>query len=162
MGILLCKWLVPAWFSLFHPFFISVTEIRHDAAKKELQVSCRIFYDDLETALKTKYKTRVDILHPADKKTVDALVADYINKHLSINIDGKNVPLQYLGYQIEEEAAWCYLQAPDITSVKKVQVKDDILYDEHAEQINMIHVIVKEERKSTKLDNPTAVATLTF
>lgn len=162
MGLLLCKWLVPAWLTLFHPFFVSVTEIRHDAAKKELQVSCRIFYDDLENALKTKYKTRVDILHPADKKAVDALVADYLSKHLTVTVDGKPVAAKYLGYEIQEEAAWCYLVAADVANVKQVQLKDDILYDEHPEQINMIHVIVGGERKSTKLDNPAAAASFSF
>ncbi|SCB81125.1 hypothetical protein GA0116948_101374 [Chitinophaga costaii] len=153
---------MPAWFSLFHPFFVSVTEIKHDAAKKELQVSCRIFYDDLENALKTHYKTPVDILHPANRKSVDALVADYLGKHLLISVDGKTVVVKYLGYQIEEEAAWCYLVAEAVPAAKQVQVKDDILYNEHAEQINMIHVIVGGERKSTKLDNPAAAASFSF
>jgi len=56
---------------LLHPFYVSVTEIRHNAAQQELQVSSRIFYDDLERTLKTEYKTPVDILHPADRKAVD-------------------------------------------------------------------------------------------
>ncbi len=162
MGILLCKWWMPWCFSLFHPFFVSVTEITHDAGKQELQVSCRIFYDDLENALKTKYKTRVDILHPVDRKAVDALVADYLGRHLVISVGGQKVAVKYLGYQIEEEAAWCYLVAANVPAAKQVEVKDDILYDEHAEQINMIHVIVGGQRKSTKLDNPAAAASFSF
>lgn len=162
MGLILCKWLVPLWFSLVHPFYVSVTEIRHNAAKQELEVSCRIFADDLEMALKTTYKAPVDIIHPANRKTVDSFIAGYLQQHLRITIDGKPVTLQYMGYQIEEDAAWCFLEVKQVPSVKKVHVTNDILYSQHPNQINMMHVIVKEERKSTKLDNPDREADFAF
>jgi hypothetical protein len=162
VGLILCKWLVGAWAVLLHPFYVSVTEIRHNAAQQELQVSSRIFYDDLERTLKTEYKTPVDILHPADRKAVDGLIADYLGKHLRIVIDGKPLALHYLGYQIEEDAAWCFLEVKGVAGVKKVHIINDILYTEHPEQINMMHVVVKDVRKSTKLDNPERVADLVF
>ena len=161
MGLILCKWLVTAW-SLLHPFYVSITEIRHDAAQQELEISCRIFSDDLERALKAQYKTNLDIIHPADRKAVDGFIAGYIAKHLHLVIDGKPVTLHYMGYQIEEEAAWCFLEVKQIPSVKKVRIVNDILYAEHPEQINMLHVIVKEERKSTKLSNPEQEANFQF
>jgi len=37
-----------------------------------------------------------------------------------------------------------------------------LLYAEHAEQINMMHVTVNGERKSTKLDNPQSSAAFSF
>ena len=112
--------MVIVWSALLHPFYVSVTEIRHNAAQKELEVSCRIFADDLENALKAQYKTSFDIMHPADRKAVDGLITDYLSKHLRITVNGKPVALRYLGYQIEEEAAWCFLEARDITTVKTV------------------------------------------
>jgi hypothetical protein len=150
------------WYALFHPFYVSVTEIRHNAAKQELEVSCRIFADDLEMALKTAYKAPVDIIHPANRKTVDGYITAYLSKHLQVTIDGKPVTLQYLGYQIEEDAAWCFLEVKQVPAVKKVHVSNDILYHQHPNQINMMHVIVKDERKSTKLDNPEREADFSF
>lgn len=162
MGLILCKWLIPVWLTVVHPFYVSVTEIRHNAAQQELEVSCRIFYDDLEMALKTAYKVPVDIVHPANRKTVDGFIADYLKQHLRITIDGKPVTLQYLGYQIEEDAAWCFLEVKQVPAVKKVRILNDILYSQHANQINMMHVIVKDQRKSTKLDNPEQQADFAF
>lgn len=154
--------MVIVWSALLHPFYVSVTEIRHNAAQKELEVSCRIFADDLENALKAQYKTSFDIMHPADRKAADGLITDYLSKHLRITVNGKPVALRYLGYQIEEEAAWCFLEARDITTVKTVKISNNILYKEHANQINMMHVIVNNVRKSTKLDNPASVSTFEF
>lgn len=158
MGILLFKWL----FTVLHPFYVSVTEIKHDAATNELQISSRIFADDLENVLKKQSRQAVDIIHPANRTQTDSLIAAYVSKHLVITVDGKAVKLHYVGYKIEEEAAWCFLEAENIKPFKQVHVKDDILYAEHPNQINMIHVILHDERKSTKLDNPNANADIVF
>jgi hypothetical protein len=161
VGILLYKWLFTAW-AIWHPFYVSVTEIKHDAAANEVQVSCRIFADDLENVLKKQYKQPVDIIHPSNRAQTDSLVAAYVNKHLLITIDGKAVRLHYLGYKIEEEAAWCFLEAANIKTFKQIHVKNDILYTEHPNQINMIHALSGTARKSTKLDNPKTDADLQF
>ncbi|GAA0541319.1 DUF6702 family protein [Chitinophaga japonensis] len=163
MGLILCKWLVPVWYVFVHPFYVSVTEIRHNAAKQELEISCRIFSDDLEQALKTQYKSpSLDIIRPANRKTVDSFLSDYITKHLRITADGKPLHLQYLGYQIAEDATWCFLEVKQVAAVKRLQVSNNILYAEHPNQINMMHVIVQDERKSTKLDNPEQEAEFRF
>ena len=157
MGLLLFKWLL-----VWHPFYVSVTEVKHVSAGNEVQVSCRIFADDLENVLKKQYKAPLDIIHPANRPKTDSLVADYISKHLLITADGKQLKLRYLGYKIEQEAAWCFLEAENIPAFKKVHVKNDILYSEHPNQIHMIHVLNDENRKSTKLTNPDANADVQF
>jgi hypothetical protein len=161
VGVLLFKWFFTAWMA-WHPFYVSVTEIRHNNGRQELEVSCRIFADDLEAALKKTYKRPLDIIHPANRQTADSLIAAYLDKHLFVTTDGKAIKLQYLGYKIEEEAAWCFLAAEKVPAFKRAHVKNDVLYSEHPNQINMIHVIVNEVRKSTKLDNPKAETDITF
>jgi hypothetical protein len=162
MGLLFCKWLLPLYLGNMHPFYVSVTEIRHNNAKQSLEVSCRVFADDFENTLKRTYNTTFDIIKPTNRTLVDSLAADYIKKHLIVNIDGKTVQLQYLGYKIEEEAAWCFLEAKVGPTVKTLRLKDDLLFESHDSQVNMVHVIVKDERKSTKLDNPKADAEFNF
>jgi hypothetical protein len=157
VGILLFKWLL-----VWHPFYVSVTEVKHVSPGNEVQVSCRIFADDLENVLKKESKSQVDIIHPANRAKTDSLVAGYISRHLFITADGKQLKLRYLGYKIEEEAAWCFLEAENIPAFRKVHIKNDILYSEHPNQINMIHVLNNDTRKSTKLDNPAADADVQF
>ncbi|MBP1653258.1 MAG: hypothetical protein H6Q26_3415, partial [Bacteroidetes bacterium] len=66
MGLILYKWLLGSFFA-FHPFYVSVTEIEHVKTKNEVQVSCRIFADDLENVLKKESKLPLDIIHPTNK-----------------------------------------------------------------------------------------------
>lgn len=157
MGLLLCKWLI-----FLHPFYLSVTEIRHNAGHKSLEISCRIFADDFENTLKKQSNTTFDIIKPKDRVMVDSLIARYIRQHLQIKVDGHVVVPRYLGYKIEEDAAWCFLEAPGVVAVKKLELKDDILYEAHETQSHMIHVIVHDKRQSTKLDNPKSAASFEF
>jgi hypothetical protein len=162
MGLLLCKWFFPVWMSAVHPFYLSVTEIRHNASHKSLEISCRIFADDLESTLKKQSHTTFDIIKPQNRVMVDSLISRYIQQHLQIKIDGKTLAPRYLGYKIEEDAVWCFLESTGVPVVKKIDLTDNILYEAHESQSHMIHVIVNDKRQSTKLDNPKADASFTF
>lgn len=162
MGLLLCKWWVAAWLTFFHPFYVSVTEVRHNASRQTLEISCRIFADDLENALKSQYKVPFDIIHPADRKKANELLYRYLGQHLRLTVNDQPVNYQFVGYQIEEEAAWCFLEVTNVSKPVKLGIRNDILYLEHTSQVNMIHAIVNNQRKSTKLDNPEASAVFNF
>lgn len=142
------------WLNIFHPFYVSVTEVDYSPKTKTVQVSVRVFFDDFESALDKRYKTSINILKPKDRKQVDGLISDYIKNHLQIKVNNKLLTLKYLGYQIEEDAAWCYFESEKVESVQKLNIQNDILFEQHDSQINMIHATVNGKRKSTKLDNP--------
>jgi hypothetical protein len=111
MVILVYKWLL-LWPALFggghltqgpnnaaaHPLFISVTEINHNAADKNLEISCKIFTDDFEKTLTNIYHTKVDLSAPANKSEADKMVKEYIKSHLHLKLDGKPVTLEYVGF----------------------------------------------------------------
>lgn len=137
-----------------HPFFVSVTEIEHNAKDKTLEISCKIFTDDFEKTLRTAYKTHVDLYNAAEKTAMDKLVKDYVTKHLSISVDGKIQTLQYKGYEHLEEAIYSYYLVENVNTVKKIDIANTILYDYKEEQMSIIHVTVGGKRQSTKLVNP--------
>jgi hypothetical protein len=151
-----------------HPFHVSVVEINHNANDKTLEISCKIFTDDFEKVLAQNYpqdaahKTRVDLINPPVRKAMDTLVKNYISTHLSIRADGKPVHFSYLGFERESEAVYSYVQVDNIVTVKNIELVDKLMYDLFTDQINLIHVIVGGNRKSTKLDYPETVATISF
>jgi len=154
--------LLVAFLNLFHPFYVSVTEIKQDVKSKTMQVSVRVFFDDFELALNKKYKTKVNILKPEDRKVLDGFIADYMNAHLKIKTSQKLLSLKYVGYEIEEDAAWCYFETESAGQINQLTVQNSILFEQHESQSNMLHVIVNGKRKSTKLDNPKNQATFSF
>ena len=145
-----------------HPFHVSVTEINHNAADKTLEVSCKIFTDDFESALSKKFQTKVDLINPKDKAAMDKYVNAYIHEHLQLKADGKGVTMNYLGYEVENEAVFAYLQVDNIAAIKKIDVASTIMYDMFTDQIGINHVMVGGNRKSVKLDYPASQASVQF
>ena len=148
--------------SFFHPFYVSVTEINHNAKTKSIEISTKIFFDDLEADLENDYKLKLDIIKPTDKAQMDKCLADYIRKNLLIKIDGKVYTANYLGYEIQGEAAWCYLEILKVAKVSTIEINNSILYNLRKEQINMLNVTVGGKRQSTKLSFPERKVVMRF
>lgn len=145
-----------------HPYYISVTEINHNATDRTLEISCKIFTDDFEKVLADKYKTKVDLIKPINKPATEKLIADYVKNHLSINVDDKTIAFTYLGYELEQEAIYSYYQADHINAPKKLQAGVSLLHDFSENQINILHVTINGNRKSIKLDFPKTEASFSF
>lgn len=147
-----------------HPFHVSVVEIEHNAADKILEISCKIFTDDFETILAKNYNTKTDLTNPPNnnKAAMDSLVKKYINSHLSLKVNGKAVSFEYVGYEVEKEAAYGYIQVDNISLVSKIDVNNSILYDKFDDQMNIMHVKANGDRKSYKLNYPDKETTFSF
>lgn len=148
--------------AFYHPIFVSVTEIEHNKKESTLEVSCKLFTDDFEKALRNAYHTKVDLVNPTDKAAMDKLVNDYVKKHLIITVDGKSVNLKFLGFEQVEEGIYSYYEAGGIEKMKSVTIFNNLLYEYKTEQIGLVHVIENGNRKSTKLVNPVARAIIGF
>jgi len=141
--------------AVIHPIFVSVTEMNHNPKDRTLEISCKIFTDDLETVLAKATGTKVDLFHPKDTAVTGKQISNYIGRHLVIKIDGKPVILQFVGFERELDAVWSYFEVVQVSNVpKNISVMNDLLYDNFKQQINLMHVTVGGKRKSTKLDNP--------
>lgn len=145
-----------------HPIFVSVTEIELNVPQKMLEISCKLYTDDFEKTLRMHTKEKVDLLNAQVKKQMDVLVNTYIQQHLILLADGKKVALQFVGFEQQEEGIVSFFQAANISSLKKLDITNNLLYEYKTEQLGIIHVTVNGNRKSTKLNNPDAQASFSF
>jgi hypothetical protein len=146
----------------YHPFYISVTEINLNTSDKTLEVSCKMFADDLEQIIEKNNKTELDISLDKYKASFDKYIPDYVHKHLSLSVDGHPATLSYIGFEKDKESAFCYFQVNGISSVKKIDITNSLLHDFISDQINIMHVTVNGKRQSTKLDYPDTNASFSF
>jgi hypothetical protein len=137
-----------------HPFYVSVTELKLDTRKHVLTASCRMFTDDLESALTRIFKRPFDLLKQENDAEVNALLNRYIQERFSVGLEGQLLQFSFLGFEREEEATWCYLEAVDCKSGKGMTVSNSLLYDFLPLQEHVIHLYVDGKRQSTRLVNP--------
>jgi hypothetical protein len=150
------------WLHIFHPLYVCVTEINYNAKNREIEITCRIFDNDLEKAINAQYRTSENIAKPLNKSKIDMLINDYVKKHLQIRVDNEPLNLTYLGYDLRQDAAWCYFEIKNVNTIKKIAIRNDILYSEHAEQSNILYVTVNGQRKISKIDNPQTSTSFSF
>ncbi|AFL83480.1 hypothetical protein Belba_0833 [Belliella baltica DSM 15883] len=140
--------LILGWKVLLHPFYISLTEIRYNDAEKTIEIAQKIFWDDLERGLGETNKTKVDFLNPNSPEKLEKMIREYVLKHNQITINGKNVSLNYLGYEIEEDATWIYIEGTNVEVPKSVEIINTILIETFGEQQNIINFYVEKKPKS--------------
>src|SRR5882724_9495876 len=158
MAASLFKWLI----LLSHPLYITVTDINHNAKDKTLEISCKMFTNDFEAVLEKAAHGKVDLSDAKNKTATDKLIADYVQKHLQLKVDGRPAVIQFVGSEKEEDGTWSYFQVSNIPSVKKIDVSNSLLYDNFNQEINIMHASVGGVKKSTRLDYPDSAASFEF
>ncbi|PRY89773.1 DUF6702 family protein [Mongoliibacter ruber] len=136
------------WKVFFHPFYISLTEIRYNPEAKSLEIAQKIFWDDLEVALAEIHGVKVDFLNPTDTEALEEMAKSYLLSKNEIIINGQKVNPQYLGYEIEEEAAWFYLEVKNVAKPQKVKIQNEVLLSNFEGQQNIINFYVEKRPKS--------------
>lgn len=140
--------------SLKHPFYISVIDIKHDAKQQSLNISVKLFTNDIEEALKKTTTKSIDLLNPKNKTEMEIELMNYIKKRLSILINNKATSIDFIGYEREEDAIWAYLEIKKVGLPKNIKIDTKLLYDFLPQQSNIVHTEVNGIKKSSKVNNP--------
>lgn len=136
------------FWSLLHPFYISLTDMVYNEGNQRIEIAQKIFWDDLEVALSNANKTAVNFLSPEDPALLDSMTARYLLRHNRLFIDGDTLRLHYLGHEVEADAAWFYLESEKIPSPKEVTIYNSLLIDDFPEQQNIVNFYKNRKPKS--------------
>jgi hypothetical protein len=151
-------------FLLFlHPIHLSVSEINYSEKDKALQITSRIFLDDLEICIRNQRKQPdLDLLEPGAGLTANLLISEYLLKHVSVTLDGRIQKLNFLGFEREDPAIICYIEIENVKKFKTIEVKNEVIMETHDDQSNLIHVTYKGPVKSMRLTRDKSSDVLTF
>jgi hypothetical protein len=130
-----------------HAFHTSLTEMRYNAKTKTLEISMRVFTDDLERTLSHNNANRKFVVENNDKN--DAFIEAYIRKHFGIvNAKNQRKTFQYVGKEKEVDATWIYLEMPLTESIDGAKIQNDVLMDMYEDQTNIINLFIQQDKKS--------------
>ena len=137
-----------------HPYHVGSTEINYNAKSKTFEVTGRFFLDDLENALSKKYGKPFHFNDPKYKVQLNEALKDYCDTYFKLKSDKRFLKINYVGYQEDSESVEIYLESESVNSPKKVEAAVSFLYNLFDDQINIVHIIVNNVRKSEKLTYP--------
>ena len=139
--------------SLMHPFHVSVSDIKYKEEKKAIQISTRIFLDDLELALRayTGNET-LDILKKENWDFVNENLKPYMLGRITLwDEKDREYELNYIGAEIEDDVMWCYIEIEKVKKLERVRVKNTLLHEVWGDQENLIHFRAFEKVRSARL-----------
>lgn len=116
-----------------------------------MEIAQKIFWDDLEVALSKEFKEKVDFLKPKDKAKLESQIKTYLLKHNQVWVNGKLLTLNYLGHEVEEDAAWFYLESSQVETPKTVEMKNTVLLEDFEGQQNIVHVYFQSKSPRSML-----------
>lgn len=134
-----------------HKFYVSVTQINLAQDKKAIQITSRIFIDDLNNALEKKYKKKFYIGSTKESEEEIQLLKNYFSENFSIKVNSKSKPTVYLDKEIEDDVIILYHVIRDVSKINSLQVKNTLLFDFLPEQQHIIHTQISGKKLSALL-----------
>lgn len=140
------------YFSFLHPLHLSVVDIHHNTENRSLEITQRLFADDLEDALRQFTGGKVDVLNPPDPDHLKKIIGDYVRQNFDLYLNDKAAKLNYLGYEREEDAIWVYLEVPKVPDFRSIEVTNTVFFEMFDDQTNLINIKKDGKIRSLKLD----------
>ena len=145
--------------SFAHPFFVSVTEVEYSSKTKELGMVIKVFPDDLEETLRKFTGKKYDVIQ-GQKKEINPVIDQYIQKHISIKLNGTLKTYRFLGYEIDKESVLVYFSISNQPGISVVEINSNLMYEYRPEQTNIVHIKLDNKRESFRLTTPYTKAIL--
>jgi hypothetical protein len=124
--------------------------MQYDEGDQAFQITTRIFIDDLEELLKTRYEVDSRLGTVKEDPQAEALIEKYLATKIRIKINGELRALNYLGKEYKDDLIVCYLELidVDIKTVSSIEVENNLLTEIFEEQQNVVHIKIGTEKKS--------------
>lgn len=145
-----------------HKFYVSMCQIRHKPADHSVELTMKIFTDDLEKALLEFAGKPVHLDNKDLTKEIDGLLKRYLNDHLSISMDDQKVTLQYLGMELDYDVTWCYLEGTAPEAFHKFEIRNDLLTEIFEDQVNIVNIVASGKKKGLLLNREQVSGVVNF
>lgn len=139
-----------------HKFYVGIFQLQFAPEKKMLQVTSRIFVDDLNSALEKKYKKKFHFGEANATPEEAAFLSKYMSENFAISVNGAPKTLEYRSSEMENNVLIVYSRIVGIPSVKSLEISNKMLFDFVTEQQNIIQTNVNGTKSNLLLtvDNP--------
>lgn len=137
-------------FTVAHKFYVSVTNINYNDKDKSLQITSRIFIDDLEQVLAKRYDLVTELNTPKEDTLVKEYIEKYIKAKFVVSADGTPVAYNFIGKKYDKDVMICYLEVTgvDFSKISSLSIENEILTDLYDEQQNIVHLKYNGKKKS--------------
>lgn len=121
-----------------HKFHASFARVNYNNQEQSLEITLRLFADDLENILSRRAGRHIRI-----DKTADAahITLAYLQDSFEMRgRDGRAKKLQWIGMELEVDTVWIYVEAKARGDIAELSVRNRILFDLFDDQLNVLNI----------------------
>ncbi|MDO7852829.1 DUF6702 family protein [Hymenobacter convexus] len=139
--------LLPLTGAALHAYHSTITELRYNAAKKQLELSVKVFTDDFEKALSQGQPASVSLAAAGPRPL--ALATAYVQRTLQIRtLAGAPLQVQVLGMQAENDGYWLYCKVPVADALSGIQLRQAMMLDVFGDEMNIVNIEANGKKQS--------------
>jgi len=137
-------------FTSAHKFYVSVTNITHSEKDQAIQITSRLFIDDIEKAMEERYGMDSKLSTAEESVLANEYIEKYFNTKFLIYLNGEKRSYNFLGKKYDNDVVICYLEIPEVQleQTKTIEVQNELLTDLFDEQQNVVHFKIDGKKKS--------------
>ena len=140
--------IIPLLSFTLHKYYLSLTKIDYIKESKSIQITMRIFIDDLESTLNKINNKSFELDTKAELEDANIYIEKYLLKQFEVNINGSLKNYKYLGKKYENDVVFLFAEIENISVIKSIEIKNRILMDAFPEQQNIIKLNINNKKKS--------------
>jgi hypothetical protein len=139
-----------------HKFYVSIYQINFNQNKKRVEITSRIFVDDLNEILNKKFSKKTFLGERNEHDEDVLLLKKYISDNLLITINGKPSKYSFISKELENNILICYFNINEISKIKTIEIQNTTLFDLNTDQQNIIQTTINQNKQTLLLtsDNP--------
>jgi len=145
-----------------HEEYYSLTNIQYKENEKTVQITMRLFEDDLENALKRNFGKDFELNTERELIDANAFIEKYIKTKFDISIDAKKLNYVFVGKEFEKDSVYIYLEIKNVEPFKTMQIRNATLMDTFPTQENIVKVKAFGTYKSLILNRYLEIGNVTF
>jgi hypothetical protein len=134
-----------------HKFYVAIYQINHEPKKKMIQVTARLFVDDVNDAIEKKYHKKTFLGEEKESLEDEVLLKKYLSEKFQLKVNGEKKAMNFHSKELENNVLICYLSIKDITKIKTLEIENSVITELYDEQQNIVQTNFNGEKQSLLL-----------
>ena len=136
-----------------HKFYISIYQINDVPSKQRIEITTRIFVDDLNKALQLRYTKSTHVGEFTETPEDVVLMNRYLAENFVIRVNGVKKPFFFMSKELENNVVVAYFKINNVAKITTLEIKNTTLMEAFSDQQNVIQTHFNGNKQSLLLTN---------
>lgn len=125
-----------------HKFYVSTTIVAENTRTQSVEITIKVFTDDLELALEERNNLdgQINLGEEDENEEAGRMIESYVRDSFTMTFDGRELNWAYIGSETEYDLTYIYFEITPTPRFSALDISNKILLDQYDEQVNITHI----------------------